>query len=69
LNCSIKKSISRLLDFPNLPQPQNSQELNEQFYNTRQLDLSLDLTELSVSKDPQEEISYQTQIQIPPKQN
>jgi len=33
-NYSAEKSTSRLLDFPNLPQPQNSKELNERFWNS-----------------------------------
>jgi uncharacterized membrane protein YheB (UPF0754 family) len=53
LNCSVEKSISQLLDFPNLPQPQNSKELNEQFYGgSKNLELSPD--ELAMQENSQE---------------
>jgi len=29
------------LDFKNLPQPQNSKELNQRFYNSQEIDLEL----------------------------
>ncbi|CAG8568381.1 4689_t:CDS:2 [Paraglomus occultum] len=66
------KFISKPLDFKNLPESQNSQEINDEFYGgSKNLELDLNdfnLDELTIQEDPQEQSSHQAQIQIPPKQ-
>jgi serine/threonine protein kinase len=42
-----KKNSSRLLDFKNLPEPQNSKEINEQFYSDS---LTFDFTKLDLHR-------------------
>ncbi|MCE8159244.1 MAG: protein kinase [Candidatus Moeniiplasma glomeromycotorum] len=60
---------SRLLNFKNLPEPQNSREINEQFYaGSKNSDLDLNFIEeqlenIEISQESQEQFS----IQIPPK--
>lgn len=39
---------SRLLDFGNLPQPQNSQEINDQFWNSAQYTQSIEINSLEI---------------------
>jgi serine/threonine protein kinase len=69
-NYPTEKYTSRLLDYENPPQPQNSQEPNEQFYGgSRSLELTLDMNELTIQNYSQEESSIQAQIQLPPKNN
>ena len=58
LSCELHSSasyVSRLLKFKNLPEPKNSQEINDKFYSQSQI---IDLNKLKVQ---------QSQIQIPPK--
>jgi hypothetical protein len=59
---------SRLLNFKNLnlPKPQNSEEINKQFYQTKQFDLELRLVEERLENLEIIE-EHQSQIQIPPK--
>ncbi|CAG8713439.1 19046_t:CDS:2, partial [Racocetra fulgida] len=59
---------SRLLDFKNLPEPQNSKEINDLFYRTKQFDLDIVSTEeINEFNREQTEQRLQAQIQIPPK--
>ncbi|CAG8673755.1 13209_t:CDS:2 [Ambispora gerdemannii] len=47
---------SRLLDFKNLPQPQNSKEINEQFYNLNDsTEFDIDIGELNISEKQYEQ--------------
>ncbi|CAG8568783.1 13098_t:CDS:2 [Ambispora leptoticha] len=66
---------SRLLDFKNLPEPQNSKKINDQFYSqlidiSSPLEvnsLSIGLSELSLEDTETEQEETIAQIQIPPK--
>ncbi|CAI2182010.1 6375_t:CDS:2 [Funneliformis geosporum] len=57
VNQETDKYTSKLLDFKNLPKPQNNSELN----------INNLIQELNIQEDPQEQSSTQAQIQIPPK--
>jgi hypothetical protein len=53
---------SRRLDFKNLPEPQNSKKINDEFYETRQDDLGIttaDLDQLNLSENQSEQIPEQ----------
>jgi hypothetical protein len=54
---------SRLLNFKNLPQPQNSKELNEQFYTAAQ-SLSLDLIGSTTAANTEQDLVNRAKRQL-----
>jgi hypothetical protein len=64
---SLDSYTSRLFDYKNLPQPQNSQELNDQFYNSKnKLEFLTNSMEL-FSIQEIIEVQKKAQIEVPPK--
>jgi hypothetical protein len=67
--CSSKFYSSRLLDFKNLPEPQNSEEINKKFYSSEEYSRLLQdssLLELDFPEE-KEQTFLQAQVEIIPK--
>jgi hypothetical protein len=63
-----------LLDFKNLPEPQNSKEINDLFYDSQIKNLQIPtekISQLNLSENQSTEQNkeLQVQIQVPPKSN
>ena len=57
LNYPTEKYTSRLLDHKNLPKPQNSQELNERFWNSSEKIRTLELGVSDLNIGESDEVS------------